>query len=124
MRVDRWLRAEFPELREQQEQAARIQLSQNQQSLSPEIRKRFPRKLVDANSGMNAAFAHFWSGELGEKRFEVPYAALGYDARAQELLATLEQVSYDPTSDRQLIEAWARIVGLTGYFHFEPHVLL
>ena len=124
MRVDRWLRAEFPELQAQQEQAARMQLAENEQSLAPEVRRRFPPPLVDANTGMNAAFARFWSLKLGEKRFEMPYEALGYDQTAQALLGTLKEVSHAPGSDRQLIEAWARIVGLTGYFHFEPHVLL
>lgn len=68
MRVDRWIRSEFPEFREQQDQAARIQLSQNEQSLAPEIRKRFPRRLVDANTGMNLLLPGGIGGVQGEEQ--------------------------------------------------------
>jgi len=56
-RVDDWIWKHLPELREQQEQAVRAQLDEGGRALSPEIRQRLPKSLVDANSIMNAAYA-------------------------------------------------------------------
>jgi uncharacterized protein YmfQ (DUF2313 family) len=49
--------------------------------------------------------------------------ALGYGGKAKELLEILEQVPDDPRADRDLIERWAKCLGLDGAFHFELHSL-
>lgn len=61
MRVDRRIRSEFPSLIAEQEVAARSQMALHEKALAPEIRSRFPKALVDANTSMNAAFAVFWA---------------------------------------------------------------
>jgi hypothetical protein len=122
-RVDDWIWNELPELREQQEQSIRKQLAEHGRALSPEIRERFPKALVDANSVMNAAFAIHWGGLLKDKRFQIPFKALGYEARALELLRALDEVPAGPEADRALISKWAECLGLTGTFHFHPHIL-
>ena len=123
MRVDDWIWEQHPELRGQQEQAIRRQLDENGRALAPEIRKRFPKALVDANSIMNAAFAIHWGGVLQDSRFPIPFKALGYEARALELLRTLDEVPGDSAADRTLIATWAECLGLAGLFHFSPHIL-
>ena len=120
-RVDDDIRKNLPALWEQQKQSIRAQLSENHRALAPEIRQKFPKPLVDANTTMNAAFAIAWSEVLRDPRFAVPYKALGYAGRAGELLASLQQIPDDPRSDRALIELWAKALGLNGAFHFEPH---
>ena len=120
-RVDDWIRKNLPSLREQQEQAIRTQLAEHERALAPEIRSRFPKALLDANTAMNAAFAMAWGGVLGEPRFAIPFKALGYGKKAEELLEILKNTPDDPRSDRILIEQWAQTLGLTGSFHFEPH---
>jgi hypothetical protein len=122
-RVDDWIFKHLPELREQQEQAVRTQLDDGGRALSPEIRKRLPKALVDANSIMNAAYAAHWGGLLKDSRFQIPFKALGYEARASELLRALEEVPDEPEADRALISQWAECLGLTGAFHFQPHIL-
>jgi hypothetical protein len=122
-RVDDWIWNHLPELREQQEQAVRAQLDEGGRALSPEIRQRLPKALVDANSIINAAYAVHWGGLLKDIRFQIPFKALGYEARAQELLRALNEVSDAPDADRVLISKWAECLGLTGTFHFEPHLL-
>ena len=82
-RVDDWIWNHLPELREQQEQAVRTQLDEGGRALSPEIRKRFPKALVDANSIINAAYAIHWGGLLKDSRFQIPFKALGYEASAR-----------------------------------------
>jgi len=119
-RVDNWIWNNLPELREQQEHSVREQLAENGRALAPEIRAKFPKPLVDANTTMNAAYAELWGGVLGDRRFSIPYKAMGYGAKAGELLAVLREVPDDPAADHLLIERWAGILGLGGSFHFSP----
>ena len=119
-RVDDWIWKHLPELREQQEHSVRSQLAENARALTPETRQKFPKPLVDANTAMNAAYAELWGGVLGDTRFSIPYKALGYGAKAAELLAVLREVPDEPTADRMLIERWADLIGLGGTFHFSP----
>jgi hypothetical protein len=123
MRVDDGIWNQHPELREQQEAAILKQLDENGRALSPEIRKRLPKALVDANSIMNAAYALHWSGLLNDSRFQIPFKALGYEAKAAELLRALDEVPDEPAADRALVSRWAECLGLTGAFHFQPHIL-
>ena len=122
-RVDDWILNHLPELREQQEQAVRTQLDEGGRALSPEIRKRLPKALVDANSIINAAYAVHWGGFLNDGRFQIPFKALGYEAKARDLLLALEEIPDEPAADRALISQWAESLGLTGTFHFQPHLL-
>lgn len=126
LRVDQWIRTALPGLRTQQDAEIQSQLAENQRALAPEIRGKFPKGIVDANTSMNAAFAFFWAGVLGEPRLTIPYAALGYKGVADKLLAVLAEVPEDATGDRELVERWGVILGLTDAFHIdlqnpEPH---
>ncbi len=118
LRVDTWLWHDFPGLRTQQESEIRSQLAENQRALAPEIRGKFPKGIVDANTSMNAAFASYWAGMLGDPRFNIPFTALGYKGIADKLLAVLGDVPADPTGDRTLVERWGDLLGLTGAHHF------
>jgi hypothetical protein len=120
-RVDQWIRSHCPGLREQQEHSIRSQLAENAQALAPEIRERFPKGLVDANTAMNAAFAMAWGEILGDPRHAIAFKALGYAGKATELLALIREIPDTPSADRTLIEAWAKALGLGGSFHFQPH---
>jgi hypothetical protein len=78
---------------------------------------------VDANSIINAAYAAHWGGLLKDSRFQIPFKALGYEAKAAELLRVLDEVSDKPEADRALVSQWAECLGLTGAFHFQSHLL-
>lgn len=120
-RVDRWIREHCPGLRDQQEHSVRSQLAENGQALAPEVRGRFPKGLLDANTSMNAAYAMAWGGILGDSRHSVPFKALGYADKATELLALVRDIPDTPAADRTLIEGWAKALGLDGSFHFQAH---
>lgn len=60
-RVDQWIIEEFPEFRPEQEASIRGQLKENQKALSPQIKKMFPGKILEANLSMSAAHAKVWS---------------------------------------------------------------
>jgi hypothetical protein len=120
-RVDQWIRSHCPGLREQQEHSIRSQLAENAQALGPEVRERFPKGLLDANTAMNAAYAMAWGGILGDPRHAIAFKALGYAGKATELLALIREIPDTPGADRTLIEGWAQALGLGGSFHFQPH---
>ncbi len=120
-RVDQWIRSQCPGLREQQEHAIRSQLAENAQALAPEIRERFPKGLLDANTAMNAAYAIAWGEILGDPRHGIAFKALGYSGKAKELLEVLKETPDDPRADRTVIEEWAKVLGLGGSFHFQTH---
>lgn len=122
-RVDETIRKLFPGLKEQQEKEVRSQLAENERALSPEIRSKFPKPLVDTNSAMNACHAAFWAKRLGEPRFVVPFAAMGYRGKAEELQGILDEVPDKPTSDRVLVDRWAESLGLSGAYHFNSYSL-
>ena len=121
IRVDRWLRETFPGLRAQQETEIRSQLAENERALAPEIREKFPKPLVDTNSAMNALFATVWGEILDEPRFATPFLAMGYAERARGLQSILDEVPEEPTSDRALVDRWAKALGLEGAYHFKPY---
>jgi len=120
-RVDDWIRDYLPGLREQQEAEIRSQLAENERALAPETRRKFPKQLVDANTSMNALFATLWGERMHEPRFAIPFVAMGYRGKADELRAVLDELPDDPVNDRIMIERWAPIVGLEGSFHFKPY---
>ena len=120
-RVDDWIFKKLPELWPEQEHSIRSQLAENAQALAPEIRRKFPKPLIDANTAMNAAYAMRWGEVVGEPQFAIPFKALGYAGKGKELLEILEEVPDDPRADRELIERWAKCLCLAGSFHFESH---
>ena len=120
-RVDQWIKNHCPGLREQQDYSMRSQLAENAKALAPEIRAKFPKKMLDANSVMNAAYAMAWGEIWGDPRHAIAYKALGYANKATELLALLHEIPDTPSADRTLIDAWAHALGLDGSFHFQPH---
>lgn len=121
IRVDGFIWNQLPGLRPQQETEIRSQLAENERALAPEIRGKFPKPLVEANTTMNALYAEFWSGLLQEPRFNIPFVALGYRGKAAELRAVLDEIPDDAAMDRMLIERWAEILGLSGAFHFNTY---
>jgi hypothetical protein len=120
-RADDWIWNNLPGLREQQEAEIRSQLAENERALAPETRRKFPKPLVDANTSMNALFATLWGERLREPRFAIPFFAMGYRGKAEELRAILDELPDDAASDRIMIERWAPVVGLAGSFHFKPY---
>src|SRR6185369_7773888 len=83
LRIDEWIRADYPELHHQQNVAAEKQLADNMMALSPQVRKMAPPLIFNANAGMNAAFATFWAKKLEDPRQVVPYVSTGHAERGE-----------------------------------------
>ncbi len=121
MRVDRWLRRDYPDLNTLQEASARKQMQDNSQALGPEVQQMAPEKIYRANVAMNGAFASFWSGILGDGRFVAPYKATKHWSLSARLLEIESQIPDNPTEDFRLVDEWARECGLTGWYAWEPY---
>jgi hypothetical protein len=85
-------------------------------ALSPSVKSVAPDKIVRPNASMNAAFAKFFSDLWDDPTVFSPYIAAGYSKVTQELLEIQQRIANDPDHDRELIEAWAKHLGLDHWF--------
>ena len=98
-----------------------LQLQENLQVLSPEIKKIAPTKVLKANLTMNAAFAGFWAKHRSDPRLFLPYKAAGFAKAGEELLRVLDEGPADPSGDCRLIDLWSKQLGLTGWYQWRPY---
>jgi len=122
LRVDSWLAADYPELRELQQTFALRQLQDNQQILSPEVQRLAVSPTYEASAAMNAAFAGYWARVLDQPSFVLPYKATGVHL-GQDLLASWDAIDAHPLYDRGLIESWAHKLKLQGWYEWVPYSL-
>ncbi len=120
LRVDAWLRAEYPALGGQQEEAARAQLAENQQALKPETARIAPPLLRNASLGMSAAFSGFWAKTLGDPSISFPYRASGHLDVGDRLLQIADGLPNGPANDKALIRAWGDHLGIGAWFDLSP----
>lgn len=118
LRIDARILEMYPSLAEQQKQAIDRQLNDNTMSLRADVRRIAPTKIYEANVGMNAAFAMFWSRTWNDPLLNVPYKSSGHLAIGEKLLALWDEIPKEPASDRKLIDAWGSQVGLAGWYEF------
>lgn len=123
LRVDEWLFEFYPDLRDLQKTGIQVQLEQNVESIKMAKSGMFPRKVLNANLAMNAAFAHFWSRKWNQESLTVPWKAAGLLEAGKRLIAILDGISDNSASDMELIDAWASELGLKGWYGCTPYVL-
>lgn len=116
MRIDKQIHDDHPELRAFQQQSIDSQLQENMHALSPRAKELAPEEIIRPNASMNAAFAKFFSGLWNAPMVFAPYIAAGYSQVAAELLGYHEQISADFNHDRELVDAWAKHLGLDRWF--------
>jgi len=120
MRIDTWIRREFPDLLELQREAAARQQSDNLSVLKPEVKQFAPKGAYDPNATMNAAHAVFCDRVFGNAGYVIPWRSAGYDKAGRKLLDLMDSVPADPASDRKLVDAWAEQLGLDGWYQWVP----
>jgi hypothetical protein len=123
LRIDDWLWSLYPELRDEQTASTRIQLQQNLKALDPGIRKSFPKKVVNANTAMNAAFALFWANKLEDPSIVLPYRSIGAVDDGKGLLEIFGGTDSKPVGDWALVDNWAEEIGLRGWYQWIPYKL-
>ena len=120
LRVDDWLRRDYPELGSQQRAMAARQLNENAAALQPRVRKMTPAKIYQASVAMSAAFAAYWSRAWNDPLPVVPFKTTGHLAQGEQLLKLWDEVPAEPACDSRLIQAWGKDLGLEGWFQFVP----
>lgn len=122
LRVDDWIRTEFPELATLQRQALDRQLNDNAAGLRPEVQRAMPAEAVRASLGMNAAFALYWARTLDIPQIVIPYRAAGFEKVGAALLEVWDEVSSGPEADGALVDAWAQRLGMADWYQWiEEH---
>ncbi len=122
MRIDVWLKREFPELADLQREAIERQQKDNLQALRAEVRNFAPKQIFAANAAMNAAYAIFADRLLGNAGFAIPWRSSGLEKAGRALLAQFDRIDADPAHDRALIDSWAAELGLVGWYRWVPGV--
>lgn len=123
LRIDAWVREEYPDLLDLQQVYVMRQLQDNQQVLSPQVRRSSPSPLYEASVTMNAAFAEYWARALGQPPVSLPYAATGARQAGKELLTIWDEMPPAPNHDRALIDAWGTHLRLNGWYDWIPYTL-
>lgn len=118
MRIDQWLADKHPSLRNMQASGIALLQQENLQVLSKRVGTlSIPVPLL----APVAAYALFADRLLGKSVHAIPYRAAGVLALGDELLCLSDSVAPDPRHDRQLVEAWASLIGMTGWFAWTPY---
>ena len=120
MRVDAWLAANYPSLADQQAESLAAQQQEALSCLSPQVRALAPDEIVSASILLNTAHAIFCDRLLGITQYQVPYASSGFKNLGETLLRVFDEMPPDPSSDRALVDRWAREIGLDGKYAWVP----
>ena len=118
IRIDQWLADEHPELRALQTAGMDSLQQENVQLLSKRMGKMsIPVPLL----GPVAAYALFADRLLGKTAYAIPYRAAGVLDLGAELLAILDKLPPSAAYDRDLMDAWAAAIGMTGWYAWIPY---
>ena len=99
LRVDAWVRKEFP---------------------GPEARRIAPERILAASVGMSAAFAAFWGRTLADPSVVVPFRVGGFLAAGERLLRLADDTPDDAANDKPLVQSWGDEIGVSGWFRLIP----
>ena len=117
IRIDQWLADEHPALRALQTAGMDSLQEENVQLLSKRMGKMsIPVPLL----GPVAAYALFADRLLGKTAYAIPYRAAGVLDLGAELLDILGKVPPGAAHDRELVDAWAAAIGMTGWYAWIP----
>ena len=118
MRIDQWLANTYPALRESQAAGTDALQQENLQLLSKRMGSlSIPVPLL----GPVAAYALFADRLLGSSLYAIPYRAAGVLDLGAELLAINDAMPPSAKHDRELVDAWAATIGMTGWYAWTPY---
>ncbi len=121
IRIERELAADYPELSEAQEASLRAQVEELYPLLAPHLQIVSPPNAYAATLHMGTAYARAVGDLLGDGDLSEPLEQYADSETIAQLLATVDHVPMPGyAGDRQAADAWARILGLTGWYQWGP----
>jgi len=118
LRIDEWLADEHPDLRALQADGMNAMQQENLRLLS----KRFGTLSIPVPLlAPVAAYALFADRLLGKTGYAIPYRAAGVLGLGTELMSINDEMPNDAAHDRQLVDAWATAIGMTGWYAWIPY---
>ena len=120
IRVARICFENCPGLREMQHEMLSTHLRNLTEILAPKIKQQVPAELFDKNVAMNAAIAKAW-GVLSDSRLPtIPYEAIGYLEKGENLLAVLDALPENTSENHvKVVNAWADQLGMSSLFSWK-----
>ncbi len=116
MRIDEWLLNEFPDLRDLVIAGMSTQQQLNANVLSQRIGKlSVPTHLL----APNAAYA-LLADRLLDTTFSAPYGAAGAAEDGRALLGLWDETPRDALRDRELVDRWAKSLGMSAWYKWIP----
>ncbi len=117
LRIDQWIREDYPALRTQQAAALARQQEENAGHIGWRSGKlRFPPQFL----ALDAVHALFADRLLGTTYLATPFEAVGLVEDGRRLLSILDSTPSDPMSDRALVESWGEALGIRDWFDWTP----
>lgn len=117
MRVDAWLFESFPNMRESIKDGLAEQQQMNAKMLGMHVGKLKPPSNQFAPA---TAYALFTDRLLGTS-YSIPFKAVGALDDGIELLVIFDQMQHSSAYDIQLVDAWARQLGMQGWYQWIPY---
>jgi hypothetical protein len=118
MRIDQWISTAHPELQALQRDGMDSLQQENLKLLSYRMGKlSIPVPLL----GPLAAYALFADRLLGTTTYAIPFRAAGTIDLGEELLRINDRVPEEASSDQDLVDAWAAVIGMTGWYTWAPY---
>lgn len=118
LRIDQWIADQYPSLKALQRQGMDAIQQENLALLSRRSGKlTIPVSLL----GPVAACALFAERLLGHSTYAIPYRAAGALELGADLLAIVDRVPPGAAHDRELVDAWADALGMSGWYAWIPY---
>jgi len=122
LRVSESLTIDYPELLDLEEEHVERELNTNRETLSPRLREMIPQEVFNATQKINAAYAIHWGNRREKPKMINPYRLERFEMAGNELLKIFESVLNDPEHDYELVNQWAEILGIRGWYSWVKYV--
>jgi len=122
LRVSDYICAKFPDMKEFEEDSIREELAYFLGfHHDAEVIRDIPLIVSHPLGIIDAAQPLYWSEKYREPEIFQPYRLLGFVEDAQILMDLYEQTPKDPIYDDILIDKWAKQLGISDWYYWEPY---
>lgn len=122
LRIAHWIRESFPEMHALQRASVQEELKENREAGRSARNPLLPEAVVKPTLAINAAFAQYWARAFGEADLAAGYTSGPAARQGERLLALWDELPKGPDSDPKLVDAWADVLGLAGWYSWTPYL--